>query len=131
MLCARYFLFCQVSVIGSLLEPFQYGTKIILKMDPFNVFRSVNLGGSTQILLDPLSERSRRHLLKNEIPEVKRGLLLRLQELCQEKKDRESAELAWRAYIRLSSNKPGRPKYPGFIWGQVQYYVDKFLDEGN
>jgi hypothetical protein len=76
----------------------------------------------------PLSER-RHRLYNHEIPEVKRGLLLRLRELCQEKKDKESAELAWRTYVRLSSNKPGRPKYPIFIWGQVQYYVNKFLEE--
>ena len=99
-------------------------------MDPFNVFRSVNLGDSTQILLDPLSER-RPRLYEHEIPEVRRGLLLRLQELCQEEKDKESAEIAWNTYIRLRTNKPGRPKYPVFIWGQVQYYVDKFLAEGN
>ena len=38
----------------------------------------------------PLSER-RHRLYTPEIPEVKRGLLLRLQELCAAMEDREAA----------------------------------------
>ena len=78
----------------------------------------------------PLSER-RHRLYTPEIPEVKRGLKLRLQELCEAGEDREAAETAFRALFRLGRDEPGRPKYPVFIWGQVQYYIYKFLDEGD
>jgi hypothetical protein len=78
----------------------------------------------------PLSVR-RHRLYTHEVPEVKRGLLLRLQELCEAREDRESAEVAYRTFLRLNTDKPGRPKYPVFIWGQVQYYVNKFLEESD
>ena len=76
----------------------------------------------------PLSER-RHRLYSIEIPEVKRGLKLRLQELCEVEKDREAAEIAFRALFRLSRDEPGRPKYPEFTWGMLQYYLDYHEDE--
>ena len=70
---------------------------------------------------------SRRRLYSPEIPEVKRGL--RLQELCEAEKDREAAEIAFRALFRLSRDEPGRPKYPEFTWSMLQYYLDYHEDE--
>ncbi len=75
-----------------------------------------------------LSER-RHRLYTPEIPEVKRGLKLRLRELCEAREDREAAEIAFRALFRLSRNEPGRPKYPEFTWGNLQYYLDYHEDE--
>ena len=62
-----------------------------------------------------MSERQHR-LYNHEIPEVKRGLKLRLQELCKAREDREAAEIAFRALFRLSRDEAGRPKYPEFNW---------------
>ena len=76
----------------------------------------------------PLSER-RHRLYNHEIPEVKRGLKLRLQELCEAREDREAAETAFRALFRLSRDKPGRPKYPKFNWDYLRYYLDHHEDE--
>ena len=70
----------------------------------------------------PLSER-RHRLYSIEIPEVKRGLKLRLQELCEAEEDREAAEIAFRALFRLSRDKPGRPKYPEFTREQAKYWA--------
>ena len=64
-----------------------------------------------------------------EIPEVKRGLKLRLQELCEAREDREAAETAFRALFRLSRDEPGRPKYPEFTWGNLQHYLYYHKDE--
>ena len=70
----------------------------------------------------PLSER-RHRLYNHEIPEVKRGLKLRLQELCEAGEDREAAETAFRALFRLGRDEPGRPKYPEFSWDYLEYYL--------
>ena len=70
----------------------------------------------------PLSER-RHRLYTPEIPEVKRGLKLRLQELYEAKEDREAAETAFRALFRLSRDEPGRPRYPEFSWDMVEHWA--------
>ncbi len=70
----------------------------------------------------PLSER-RHRLYSIEIPEVKRGLKLRLQELYEAKEDLEAAEIAFRALFRLSRDESGRPKYPEFTWELVEYWA--------
>ena len=75
-----------------------------------------------------MSER-RHRLYNHEIPEVKRGLKLRLQQLCEAKEDREAAEIAFRALYRLTKIEPGRPKYPELTWGSLQYYLDYYEDE--
>jgi hypothetical protein len=75
-----------------------------------------------------LSER-RHRLYSIEIPEVKRGLKLRLQELCEAKEDEETAEVAFRALFRLSRDEPGRPKYPEFTWDMAYRYLDLHKDE--
>jgi len=79
--------------------------------------------------LDPLSKSSRRHLNENEIPEVKRGLLLRLRELYNSGEDLEAAEIAFRALFRLSRDEPGRPKYPKLTREYLEYYLEYHLDE--
>jgi len=76
----------------------------------------------------PLSER-RHRLYTPEIPEVKRGLKLRLRELCETEKDREAAEIAYRALFRLSGDEPGRPKYPEFTWQLAEYWADLYEPE--
>ena len=63
----------------------------------------------------PLSER-RHRLHTPEIPEVKRGLKLRLRELCEAWEDEESAEIVYRIFIRLNTGKPGR-QVPGVQLG--------------
>ena len=68
-------------------------------------------------------------MYNHEIPEVKRGLKLRLRELCEAGEDREAAETAFRALFRLSRDEPGRPKYPEFSWDMLQYYLDYHEDE--
>jgi hypothetical protein len=75
-----------------------------------------------------LSER-RHRLYTPEIPEVKRGLKLRLRELCEAKEDLEAAETAFRALFRLSRDEPGRPKYPEFTWDMVERYLVHHEDE--
>ena len=66
---------------------------------------------------------SKRHLREEEITEVVNGLKLRLEQLLVECKDEEAAETALRTLIRLTSDKPGRPKYPEFDWDFVDYFL--------
>jgi hypothetical protein len=94
----------------------------------FLIFQSVNLSGIILILMVPLSAR-RHRLYNHEIPEVKRGFKLRLQELCEAGEDQEVAEIAFRGLFRFSRDEPGRPKYPEFTWGNLQYYLDYHKDE--
>ena len=72
----------------------------------------------------------RRHrLYQPEIPEVVRGLKLRLQELCKAREDREAAEITFRALFRLSRDASGRPRYPEFTWEGVQGWADLIESE--
>ena len=75
------------------------------------------------MLLVPLSER-RHRLYSIEVPEVKEGLKLRLHQLYETRKDKEAAEIVFRALFRLSRDEPGRPKYPEFSWDMVGHYLD-------
>ncbi len=70
----------------------------------------------------PLSER-RHRLFEHEIPEVVRGLRLRLEQLLEAEEDRASAEIAFRALYRLVRGEQGRPKYPEFSWEYVAYFI--------
>ena len=72
---------------------------------------------------------SRRRLYSPEIPEVKRGLKLRLQELCEAGEDREAAEIAFRALFRLSRDEPGRPRYSEFTWQLAECWADLYEPE--
>ena len=80
------------------------------------------------MILVPLSER-RHRLYTPEIPEVKRGLKLRLRELCEASEDLEAAETAFRALFRLSRDGPGRPKYPEFTWPLAECWADLYEPE--
>jgi len=75
----------------------------------------------------PLSER-RHRLYKHEIPEVNKGLRLRLLQQLENREDEESAEIAFRTLFRLTRHEPGRPRYPEFSWDYVQYFLDHFED---
>ncbi len=65
----------------------------------------------------------------HEIPEVVRGLFLRLEQLLEIREDDESAEIALRTLYRLTRDEVGRPKYPnmrgesGFNWENLEYNV--------
>jgi hypothetical protein len=74
----------------------------------------------------PLSER-RHRLYRHEIPEVIEGLRLRLENLVEERVDRENAEIAFRTLYRLLDGSPGRPKYPEFSWDSLGYYLDHYV----
>ena len=57
----------------------------------------------------PLSER-RHRLYGHEIPEVNKGLRLRLLQLLENREDEGSAEIAFRTLFRLTRYEPGRPR---------------------
>ena len=67
----------------------------------------------------------------HEIPEVVRGLFLRLEQLLESREDDESAEIALRTLYRLTRDEVGRPKYPnlrvegGYDWETLDYIVDR------
>ena len=76
----------------------------------------------------PLSTR-RHHLNEQEIPEIIRGLMLRLLQLLDEREGLASAEIAYRALHRLTNKDRGRPKYPEFSWEYLDHYLDYHKDE--
>ncbi len=78
-------------------------------------------------ILVPLSERKHR-LYEHEIPEVARGLKLRLEQLLETQDDQASAETAFCALYRLVRGEPGRPKYPEFNWEFVGYFLQASPD---
>ena len=71
----------------------------------------------------PLSAR-RHRLDESEIPEVTRGLLLRLKQLFEEKSEPEKAEVTLRCLMRLKRATQGRPQNLNFSWDLVEYTVD-------
>ena len=78
-------------------------------------------------LMVPLSER-RHRLYRHEIPEVNKGLRLRLLQLLENREDEGSAEIAFRTLFRLTRYEPGRPRYPEFSWDFVQYVLDHLTE---
>ena len=68
----------------------------------------------------------RRHRLHGfEVPEVLEGLRLRLREHLERREDKLQAEIAFRAYFRLSQHRSGRPKYPRpLTWQVMEEYVN-------
>jgi hypothetical protein len=63
------------------------------------------------------------------MPEVIKGLILRLEKLLEERKEEEKAEIVFRTLYRLMySEKSGRPKYPEFTWSNAQSFVDMYGD---
>lgn len=62
----------------------------------------------------------RRHRIQGEeIPEVIRGLELRLREHLQTEEDLAGATVAFRAFYRLVTHQVGRPNYPDPITWDV------------
>ena len=70
-----------------------------------------------------MSEK-RHRLYDSEIPEVIRGLRLRLAQLLEKKSEPEKAQLIINCLHRLLNENPGRPKYPNFTWEYLTYIVD-------
>jgi hypothetical protein len=79
----------------------------------------------TTHIMVPMSEK-RHRLYPHEIPEVVKGLRLRLAQLLEEKQDAESAEIALRTLHRLTRKATGRPKYDPFSWLAVSYRLAMF-----
>jgi hypothetical protein len=74
---------------------------------------TIYVGAPFIMILVPLM--GKRHCLySNEIPEVVKGVKLRLEKLLEERVDMENAQVAFRAFYRLQDGKPGRPKYLNF-----------------
>jgi hypothetical protein len=70
----------------------------------------------------------RRHRLHpEELPEVTRGLLLRMQELARERTDLKAAGTAYMAFRRLTSQEKGRPRYVEVTWDFIDYVVNSLL----
>ena len=83
----------------------------------------------SQILLVPLSEK-RHRLYTNELPEVIRGLFLRLEKLTEERKEEEKAKIVYRALFRLMFvTSGGRPKYPEFTWDAVENFLHIYKND--
>ncbi len=77
----------------------------------------------------PLSEK-RHRLYKHEIPEVIKGLILRLEKLTEEKKEEEKAKTTFHTLYRLMFvRKGGRPKYPEFSWAVAETFLSRYKDE--
>jgi acyl CoA:acetate/3-ketoacid CoA transferase len=70
----------------------------------------------------------RRHRLHpEEIPEVTRGLLLRMQELARARTDLQAAGTAYMAFKRLTSQEKGRPRHVEVTWNLIDYVVNSLL----
>jgi hypothetical protein len=69
---------------------------------------------------------SRRRLEKEEMEELRRGLLLRMRELLEEVKDLHAAEVAYSLFTRLESGEKGRPHKAKVDWDFIKYVIDSF-----
>ena len=73
-----------------------------------------------------MSEK-RHRLYSHEIPEVIKGLILRLMELTKERSDEEKATITFRTLYRLMFVKSGgRPKYPEFSWNVAETFLEQY-----
>lgn len=71
----------------------------------------------------PLSQR-RHRLHGEEIPEVLRGLELRLREHLETESDLLGATIAFQAFYRLLEHRSGRPKYPEPVtWNVIAEWI--------
>ncbi len=71
-----------------------------------------------------LSEK-RHRLSEAEVPEVMRGLILRLARLVAEGRDEDEAEVVFKCILRLNGGKLGRPRYPVFTWELAADLVER------
>jgi hypothetical protein len=76
--------------------------------------------------LEPLSEK-RHRLHPHEIPEVIKGLILRLEKLTKERSDEEKARTTFLILNRLKfAGNKGRPKYPEFSWHNAEIFLERY-----
>jgi len=75
----------------------------------------------------PLSEK-RHRLYFHEMPEIIQGLILRLEQLAEDRKEEEKARIAFNTLYRLMFVKGGRPKYPEFSWSNALAFT-KYKEE--
>lgn len=72
----------------------------------------------------PLISSHRRHIHTFEVPEVIKGLKLRLRQHLETTEDLPDAIIAFRVLYRLIEDKRGRPDYPEPVtWGFIEDYV--------
>jgi len=75
--------------------------------------------------MEPLFSERRHRLHGFEVPEVLEGLRLRLKEHLKRRDDKLQAEIAFRAFFRLSHHRSGRPKYPRpLTWQVMEEYAN-------
>jgi hypothetical protein len=58
---------------------------------------------------------------------VKRGLLLRIRELLEERRDLHAAEVVYSLFRRLESGEKGRPNKVKVDWDFIEYTVSYFF----
>ncbi|MCX6656975.1 MAG: hypothetical protein NTY03_17930 [Candidatus Bathyarchaeota archaeon] len=69
----------------------------------------------------------RCRLEREETQEVKRGLLLRMRELLEERRDLHTAEVVYSLFLRLDSGEKGRPKKVKVDWDIIDYAVNYYI----
>ena len=69
---------------------------------------------------------SRRRFDSDEVQELRRGLLLRMQELLEDEMDLHAAEVTYSLFSRLKFGGKGRPKKVKVNWDFIRYVVDSF-----
>lgn len=78
----------------------------------------------------PLGPERRHRIQGSEVPEVIKGLRLRLREHLDTKDDQYGATNALKALYRLESHKVGTPSYPSPIpWGLIEKWVSSGEEE--
>ena len=70
----------------------------------------------------------RRHRLNGpEVAPVMRAVLLRLEDLVEERSDLEEAEILYRVHYRMTRNRTGRPHYGYAItWEKIRKWIHSF-----
>jgi len=77
----------------------------------------------------PFSQR-RHRLHDDEVPEAIEGLRLRFLQHLKTKSDLYEAQVAFRAFYRLSTYCRGRPSYPNPVtWDLIDSYVNGTISE--
>ena len=92
-------------------------------MSPYRIDQSFSLYSAFAVLLAAFAAYiSLFGFARAQIPEVVLGLKKRF-EVHEKNGDKEKAEIAFRTIFRLTNKNPGRPKYPSFNWGHMQYLL--------
>ena len=69
----------------------------------------------------------RCRLEREEAQEVKRGLLLRMRELLEGRRDLHTAEVVYSLFRRLEFGEKGRPKKVKVDWDFIDYVVNYYI----